>query len=194
MRIDLAVTLKTTDLVRETARRTLVEDLHWAGCLESLARAELWRFAAQDSDPAAFRGALAAEVERGSTYYNPNKESHTWLLDPPLPQGEPLAEADAGSADDFNSGSAWCAELWVTDEGGARNDLLSGAALRFQKAGVRLVSIHKGTLWTFGLRAESAGAARGAVAGMALSRGRTAGLLFNPHYQEGRLLTLAEKS
>jgi hypothetical protein len=192
VRIDLRVDLKTTDLVRETARRALREDLHWGSALERLERAELWRFRADAEDPGALHAALAREVERGSTYYNPNKQRLSFLEDPPLPEGERLAAEVALAPGAESGGASWEARIWVTDEGGERADLLRGAAERFAQAGARLESIRCGTLWILELRAADRAEAHGRVAGMALSRGRADGLLLNPHYQEGWLLTLAE--
>jgi hypothetical protein len=192
VRIDLRVDLKTTDLVCETAKRALREDLRWGSLLERLERAELWRFRAAADDPRALHAALEREVERGSTYYNPNKQRLRFLEDPPLPEGEILAAEDALAPGAETGGVSWEARIWVSDEGGERADLRRGAAARFAKAGARLESIRSGTLWILELRAADRDEARGRVAGMALSRGRADGLLLNPHYQEGWLLTLAE--
>ena len=191
MRVDVTVELKSKDLVSETALRTLREDLRWSACLERLSRANLWRFVAEDCEPAALRGALEREVERGSTYYNPNKERIGFLAAPALGAGDQLSAAEALPPGERGA-CLWLARLWVTDEEGARGDLLRGAASRFAEAGIRLASIHTGTLWALELRAANRAEARGRVAGMAISRGRGEGLLLNPHYQEGRLLDLVE--
>ena len=190
MRLDLLVTLKTVDLVRETAWLTLVERLGWGDRLLGLARHRLWRFTVEGADAAVCQSALAAELERSSAYYNPNKERLTWLaadalgagdaLPAPLPR--PLGPADALSS--------WQLGLWVTDEGGAADALRAASAARLSPA-VALTALHTGSFWELRLAAANAAEAGALAAALAVSRGRGEGLLLNPHYQEGRLLALA---
>jgi hypothetical protein len=192
MRRDLLVELKTIDLVRETAWLALTEKLGWEGTLLGLNRYELWRFegAAGEGEPAA-EAALESELERSSAYYNPNKESRRFLPDGRLGEGELLEQGQALPAPASPAaGQRWQALLWITDEGGSRPALRERSGTRLAPAGFDLERLRSGTLWELDLVAENAEAARGLLTGLALSRGRHEGLLFNPHYQEGRLLEL----
>ncbi|MBN2169957.1 MAG: hypothetical protein JW819_01395 [Candidatus Krumholzibacteriota bacterium] len=187
MRLELRVELKTVDLVRETAWLALTEKLGWAAVLADLRRAVLWRFELSDGDEATLRAALAAELERTSAFYNPNKERHHLLAGGALPEGEPLAAADALEPPPAPGARLWRALVWVTDEGGEQAALRRRTARRLPG----LSGLRAGTLWELALRADTATMARGLAAGLALTRRRRQGLLLNPHYQEGRLLTLA---
>ncbi len=192
MRRDLLVELKTIDLVRETAWLALTEKLGWDGTLLKLDRFDLWRFEGEaKGGEAAADAALESELERSSAYYNPNKEQRRFL------PGEGLAEGEFLRADEAlpapakpAAGKRWRTLLWITDEGGSRPALCKRSGSRLTPAGFELETLRSGTLWELELAADDADAARGLLAGLALSRGRHEGLLFNPHYQEGRLLEL----
>jgi len=186
VRLDLRVDLKTVDLVRETAWTALTERLGWGGVLTGLERSVLWRFEGN----AGLAGALERELERTSSYYNPNKERRAFLETGLLGDGEPLGSGDTLPAGTAKPGSPWRALLWVTDEGGERPDLVRSSGARLARDGARLDSLHSGTLWEIELRAGSRNEARGLVAGLAIARSRREGLLLNPHYQEGHLLAM----
>ncbi len=192
MRRDLLVELKTIDLVKETAWLALSEKLGWAGTLHELNRFDLWRFEGESSEgEAAGHAALDAELERSSSYYNPNKEQRRFLPGDGLGEGELLEAKQALPAPECAvSGKRWRALLWITDEDGARPALRERSGVRLATAGFRLDRLRAGTLWELELNAGDADEARGLLAGLSLSRGRHEGLLFNPHYQEGRLLEL----
>ncbi|MCP4546153.1 MAG: hypothetical protein GY835_06780 [bacterium] len=190
MRLDLQVKLTTIDLVRATAWLSLTETLGWQGILEGLTRYDLWRFESPDADLAAFRAALDVELERTSSYYNPNKQAREFLTENTLGDGRRLALADTRPRPEQPEGDLWRALVWVTDEGGERPDLLRASGAQLRARGVNLTSVRTGTLWDIRLHAQDEAHARGFVAGLALSRDRRKGLLLNPHYQEGHLLKL----
>lgn len=190
MHLDLLVTLKTVDLVRETAWTTLVERLGWEGRLLGLARHRLWRFDVEGADAAACQAALAEELERSSAYYNPNKERLTWLPLGTLGDGEPLPAPVSRPVDAAGDLPRWRLGLWVTDEGGAADTLHAASAGRLAPA-VRLTGLATGSFWELTISAAARAEAAGLAAALAVSRGRGEGLLLNPHYQEGRLHSLA---
>jgi hypothetical protein len=200
MRLDLLVTLKTADLVRETAWLALTGQLGWEGRLADLTRHRLWRFAV--TGPAATeregaRGLLAAEIERSADYYNPNKERLVWPAAEALDEGEPLvvagAAASAPRALPAPGTPVWLLGLWVTDEGGEAPTLARRTAAGLAPSGLELASLHTGSYWELALAAATADEARRLAADLAISRGRHEGLLLNPHYQEGRLLRVAAR-
>jgi hypothetical protein len=137
--------------------------------------------------------ALAGELERSSTFYNPNKESRRFLPPGELAEGEILDPGSAAPAPAAAGPGLWAASLWVTDEGGARPELVGRSRAALAAAGVRLTSLHAGVLWEPVLAARDASEARALLAGLALSRSRSEGLLANPHYQEVHLLGLAPR-
>jgi len=187
MRLELRVDLKTVDLVRETAWSALTEKLGWGAVLDDLRRSVLWRFDIADGDEAAVCAALEAELERTSAFYNPNKERRRLLAGGALPEGEPLAAADALDPPPAPGARLWRALVWITDEGGEQTALRRRTARRLPG----LSGLRAGTLWELALRADTAAMARGLATGLALTRRRRQGLLLNPHYQEGWLLALA---
>ncbi len=201
MRLDLLVTLKTADLVRETAWLALTGQLGWEGRLAGLTRHRLWRFAVTGPAAAereAARSLLAAEIERSADYYNPNKERLEWPAADALGEGEPLALAGPAAATAPRALPApgtpvWLLGLWVTDEGGAAPTLARRTAAGLAPSGLELASLHTGSYWELALAAANAEEARRLAADLAISRGRHEGLLLNPHYQEGRLLRVAPR-
>ena len=193
MRLDLLVTLKTADLVRETAWLALTGQLGWEGRLLALARHRLWRFELGGALPVreAAGRLLAAEVERSADFYNPNKERLTWLDAEALGEGEPLAApVSTPQALAAPGGPVWLLGLWVTDEGGEAPTLARRTAAGLAGAGLALTGLRTGCYWELSLAAADADVARALAADLAISRGRHEGLLLNPHYQEGRLLRM----
>ena len=190
MRLDLVVELKTVDLVRETAWTALGEQLGWEGTLLDLRRGTLWRFEGEAASDPVMTSALDAELERSSAFYNPNKERRRFLPPGSLAEGEVLTADGALPVPERGEGPRWRAQLWITEDGGAREALRLRGAPRLAAEGLRLRALRSGTLWMLELAARDAARARGYLIGLALSRSRREGLLFNPHYQEGRLLTL----
>jgi hypothetical protein len=101
-------------------------------------------------------------------------------------------QADAGCGESLESpeGELWQGLLWVTDEGGGRPDLVRSSGTQMAAHGIELDNVRCGTLWKLTVLAASRDHAHRIITDMALTRGRRAGLLFNPHYQEGLLLEL----
>ena len=192
MRLDLQVTLKTIDLVRATAWLSLSETLGWAGVLEKLERRDLWRFEGEGNSPDAFRASLDRELERTSSYYNPNKQSLEFLPAQGRDEGAILNAGDAKPRPATPASGRWLARVWVTDDGGERPDLMRGSNASLRADGVRLRSLRSGTLWLLTLRAADEAEAKGLTAAIAITRSRREGLLLNPQYQEGHLLSLTE--
>jgi len=194
VRLDLLVSLKTVDLVRETAWLALTGQLGWGERLLDLKRYRLWRFAAPGAalEAEVLRAALAAAIERSPDFYNPNKERLRWAAPGELVEGEALA-APAGSPPPAlppAGAQPWRLGLWVTDEGGAASGLARRTAAQLAAAGLVLPALElaTGSYWELTLAAADRAEALALAGELAVSRGRHAGLLLNPHYQEGRLL------
>ncbi len=198
MRLDLLVSLKTADLVRETAWLALTGQLGWEGRLLDLRRHRLWRFSLSGAGLAARTDAqrlLAAEVERSADFYNPNKERLAWLDADRLGEGEPLVAARSTPQElAAPGGPIWLLGLWVTDEGGEARIQAGRMAAGLAAAGLELTGLRTGSYWELSLAAAGADAARALAADLAVSRGRHEGLLLNPHYQEGHLLGVTLQS
>lgn len=188
MRLDLRVDLKTGDLVRQTAIMALDETLGWHGILVALRRSDLWRFRGQGDH---FREAVEKEVARTSVFVNTTKHraefsEGAWDYGAPLNPDEALEPARVKGE------RHWRLQLLVTEEGGEREGLRRRVQPRLGDA--KLESLQGGVLWDIILKAENKDTARGALTGLALSRSRERGLLLNPHFQEGRLLSVEEVS
>lgn len=197
MRLDLLVGLKTVDLVRETAWLALTGQLGWSERLLDLRRYRLWRFAVPGAavDAGALGAALAAALERSADFYNPNKERLRWAAPGELSAGETLVAPAVSPAHALPRAGAqpWQLGLWVTDEGGEAPALARRTAAQLAAAGLALpaLGLATGAYWELTLAAADAAEALALAGELAVSRGRHAGLLLNPHYQEGWLLALA---
>ncbi len=188
MRLDLRVDLKTGDLVKQTARMALDETLGWQGILLDLKRSELWRFSGEGD---AFREKVEKEVARTSVFVNTTKH-RAEFSEGAWGDGDALDAAAALEPSKVSGGRAWRLQLLVTEEGGERDALRRRVEPRL--GGAKLQSLQGGVLWDITLKAEDESMARGALTGLALSRNRERGLLLNPHFQEGRLLSVEEVS
>ena len=185
MLLDLRVDLKTVDLVRETARMALEETLGWSGRLTGLRRSDLWRF---EGEGEGFREAVEREVARTGIFVNETKHQARFQDGAELGEGEALRPEEVLSPVELKDGPPWRALLLVSEEGGERESLRRRVEPRLGGASLR--SLKTGVLWEIILRAPDADSARRALTGLAVSRSRERGLLLNPHFQEGRLLSL----
>jgi len=188
MRLDLRVDLKTGDLVRQTAIMALDETLGWHGILLDLRRSDLWRFSGQGE---LFRESVEKEVARTSVFVNTTKH-RAEFSEGALGDGAPLDPDKALEPARVKGDREWRLQLWVTEEGGEREGLRRRVQPNLGDA--KLESLQGGVLWEIILKAEDEATARGALTGLALSRSRERGLLLNPHFQEGHLLSVAEVS
>ncbi len=188
MRLDLRVDLKTGDLVRQTARMALDETLGWQGILIELSRSDLWRFSGEGE---AFRERVEKEVARTSVFVNTTKH-HAEFSEGDWGDGEELDPSVALGPSRVSGERSWRLQLFVTEEGGEHGALRRRVQPRL--GGANLESLQGGVLWDITLKAEDEAMARGALIGLALSRSRERGLLLNPHFQEGRLLSVEEVS
>ncbi len=188
MRLDLRVDLKTGDLVRQTAIMALNETLGWHGILVDLRRSDLWRFSGQGDQ---FRDAVKKEVARTSVFVNTTKH-RAEFSEGCWDDGVPLNSEEALEPARVKGDRQWRLQLLVTEEGGERESLRRRVQPRLGEA--KLESLQGGVLWELTLKAEDEATARGALTGLTLSRSRERGLLLNPHFQEGRLLSVEEVS
>ncbi len=189
MRHDLRVDLKAGDLVLRTAGMALEETLAWKGVLLGLRRSELWRF---DGEGEGFREAVEKEVARTSVFVNTTKHSAEFSDGELLGEGEELDPAEALEPTRVEGDRRWRMRLFITEEGGDKVALRKRVEPRL--AGTKLKGLKGGVLWEITLAAADESMARGALTGLAISRNRERGLLLNPHFQEGRLLSVEEVS
>jgi len=189
MHLDLRVDLKTGDLVRQTAIMTIEETLGWKGIILGIGRCDLWRF---EGEGERFREEIEREVARTSVFVNTTKHNARFEDEGDRDFGQELTATEALEPARVSGVRRWRARLWITEEGGERESLRRRVQARLETS--RLKSLKGGVLWEIELRAAAADQARGAVTGLAISRSRESGLLLNPHFQEGRLLSLEEVS
>jgi len=189
MRLDLRVDLKAADLVSRSARMALEETLGWKGVLLGLRRSDLWRFRGEGDR---FRESLEKEVARTSFFVNTTKHRAEFAVGEKLGEGQVLDPAEALGPAEVEGDRRWRLRLYVTEEGGDRQALRKRVEPRL--AGAKLASLSFGLLWEIVLAVADEKMARGALTGLAISRSRERGLLLNPHFQEGRLLSLEEVS
>jgi hypothetical protein len=187
MRHDLRVDLKAGDLVLRTARMALDEILGWQGILLRLRRSELWRF---NGEGDGFRKAVEDEVARTSVFVNTTKHNAEFSDGELLGEGEGLDPDEALEPARVEGDRHWRLRLFVTEEGGDKEALRRRVDARL--ADVKLLGLKGGVLWEITLAAADEQMARGALTGLAISRNRERGLLLNPHFQEGLLLSVEE--
>ncbi|MDP6418076.1 MAG: hypothetical protein QF492_07195 [Candidatus Krumholzibacteria bacterium] len=191
MHLDLLVSLKTVDLVCETAAMALRDTLSWGDRLLGLRRRDLWRFEGDAESESIFREKLQREVARTGVFVNTTKHQAVFQDGLLLGSGEPLNSDTLLAPSQLEGEGHWKARIWITDEGGEQERLRKPGSERIHPA--RLTSLKKGVLWEIRIRCESREQALSALVGMARSRSRERGLFYNPHYQEARLFSLKKE-
>ncbi|MDP6528146.1 MAG: hypothetical protein QF819_01060 [Gemmatimonadota bacterium] len=159
MTIEALVFRKVRDLVRDAAEDVLND---WGAPVSAVERAEIWSFTVDAADP-------AEEVRRAL-------EETTAVVNPNIH----LVRMDGWGAPPDRGCRAF---VRVTD----RVDTKGAAvlrALRDRRGMASFTEVRRSVLWILDLDTEDPAEAKRAVAGLARTDRRSAGLLANPHAQD----------
>jgi hypothetical protein len=210
------VALKGIDPVVNTAYLTLTGKMGYSNNLLALNRLESYEFTVGCADAASTLKRLRDFVSTQTVFYNRNK--HNYFLDcgwdgdrhtegTPIDRLESLADQAArwGQIDkpqDLNGQATpprvilldnpiYRAEVLVEDiDTAARRSLAEKLEAELSTTPVSVSEL--GTRWNLALRVESEEEAKRVAREIAVTEGRSRGLLLNPNYQKYTLLSLGE--
>jgi hypothetical protein len=172
----LTVRLRGADPTALTAAYALRHRLGLDEAVRGLSRVQLWRFELAAADPAWAQEQVRTWVTQSQLFVNPNQHAYE------------LTGADHVAGQPAPAHEPW---IVVTDE----PDLAGEAATRLIRerlGGTVLRAARTATIWRLELVPALAAARRtGLAEAVAVARGRTAGLLSNPHSQTAAVFVAA---